>query len=130
MPQGLSPEVQKLRGGYGYGTGDGLCGWNCNHSFFPYVEGAPRTYSKAQLKDYSAKNITYNGQQLTEYEALQQQRYIERGIRRWKREEVAMKAAGQPTDEARAKVRAWQARQRDFIKQTRLKRDSSREQIG
>ena len=58
------------------------------------------------------------------------QRYIERGIRRWKREEVAMKAAGQPTDEARAKVRAWQARQRDFIKQTGLKRDSSREQIG
>ena len=83
-----------------------------------------------QDKDYSAKNITYNGQQLTEYEALQQQRYIERGIRRWKREEVAMKAAGQPTDEARAKVRAWQARQRDFIKQTGLKRDSSREQIG
>lgn len=97
---------------------------------FPYVEGAPRTYSKAQLKDYSAKNITYNGQQLTEYEALQQQRYIERGIRRWKREEVAMKAAGQPTDEARAKVRTWQARQCDFIKQTGLKRDSSREQIG
>lgn len=41
-----------------------------------------------------------------------------------------MKAAGQPTDEARAKVRAWQDRQRDFIKQTGLKRASSREQIG
>ena len=128
--KGSHPKYKNFEEATGYGTGDGLCGWNCNHSFFPYVEGAPRTYSKAQLKDYSAKNITYNGQQLTEYEALQQQRYIERGIRRWKREEVAMKAAGQPTDEARAKVRAWQARQRDFIKQTGLKRASSREQIG
>lgn len=128
--KGSHPKYKNFEEATGYGTGDGLCGWNCNHSFFPYVEGAPRTYSKAQLKDYSAKNITYNGQQLTEYEALQQQRYIERGIRRWKREEVAMKAAGQSTDEARAKVRAWQARQRDFIKQTGLKRDSSREQIG
>ena len=23
----------------GYGTGDGLCGWNCYHSFFPFFEG-------------------------------------------------------------------------------------------
>lgn len=113
----------------GYGTGAGLCGWNCSHSFYPYVEGAPRTYSKAQLKDYTAKDITYNGERLTEYEATQQQRYIERQIRRWKREETAMSAAGQSTAEARAKVSAWQARQRDFIKQTGLKRDYSREQI-
>lgn len=74
--KGSHPKYKNFEDATGYGTGDGLCGWNCNHSFFPYVEGAPRTYSKAQLKDYSAKNITYNGQQLTEYEALQQQRYI------------------------------------------------------
>lgn len=128
--RGRHPKYKDFVESTGYGTGDGLCGWNCSHSFFPYVEGAPRTYSRSQLKDYSAKNITYNGQKLTEYEALQQQRSIERGIRRWKREEVAMNAAGQPTDEARAKVRAWQAKQRDFIKQTGLKRDSAREQIG
>lgn len=128
--KGKHPKYKDFVESTGYGTGDGLCGWNCSHSFFPYIEGAPRAYSKAQLKDYSAKTITYNGQRLTEYEALQQQRYIERGIRRWKREEAAMGAAGQSTDEARGKVRAWQARQRDFIKQTGLKRDSSREQIG
>ena len=23
----------------GYGTGEGLCGWNCYHSFYPYFEG-------------------------------------------------------------------------------------------
>lgn len=67
---------------------------------------------------------------LFDYGVPSEMQPIERGIRRWKREEVAMKAAGQPTDEARAKVRTWQARQRDFIKQTGLKRDSSREQIG
>lgn len=23
----------------GYGTGDGLCGWNCYHNFYPFIEG-------------------------------------------------------------------------------------------
>ena len=55
--KGSHPKYKNFEEATGYGTGDGLCGWNCNHSFFPYVEGAPRTYSKAQLKDYSAKNI-------------------------------------------------------------------------
>ena len=28
----------------GYGTGPGLCGWNCRHSFFPYFEGCPSAH--------------------------------------------------------------------------------------
>lgn len=127
--RGRHPKYANFEDATGYGTGEGLCGWNCSHSFFPYIEGAPRAYSKADLKDYAAANIKYDGKMLTEYEAVQQQRYIERQIRRWKRESVAMSAAGQDTAEAKAKVSAWQAKQRDFIKQTGLKRDSSREQI-
>ena len=65
------------------------------------------TYGAKELKKLEAKSITYNGEKLTEYEASQRQRYIERQIRRWKREQQAMKAAGQPQEEARAKLKEW-----------------------
>lgn len=119
-----------LREVTGYGQGWGLGGWNCRHSFYPYFEGAPRAYTPDRLRDYSAKTISYNGTPMTEYEASQRQRYIERQIRRWKREQAAMKAAGQDTAESAAKVRRWQAEQRNFIEQTGLKRQYAREQIG
>ncbi|MEG0923547.1 MAG: phage minor capsid protein, partial [Anaerovoracaceae bacterium] len=79
---------------------------------------------------YDAKNYRYNGQKMTEYEATQKQRYIERQIRRWKREEQAMKAAGFPTAEASSKVAQWKTTQDDFLNQTGLKRQYDREQIG
>lgn len=113
----------------GYGTGAGLGGWNCNHSFRPYIDGMPRTYSKELLDSYEAKDYEYNGQKMTEYEALQKQREIERRIRRWKREAAAMKAAGLDASEATAKVTAWNKTQADFIEQTGLKRQRERERI-
>lgn len=114
----------------GYGTGEGLCGWNCRHNYYPYIEGiSEQAYSKSDLKDMDAKNYTYNGQKLTEYEATQKQRAIERNIRKWKREYAGMDAANMPTDEATSKIKQWQALQRDFIKQTGLKRQYDREQI-
>lgn len=114
----------------GYGSGAGLGGWNCRHSFFPYFEGSPRAYSPEMLEEYARKTRKYNGKALTEYEATQQQRHIERQIRRWKREHAAMQAAGQDTSEAAAKIRKWQGAQRDFLRQTGLKRQSDREQIA
>ena len=68
----------------GYGSGSGLGGWNCRHSFSPYFEGDPKTYSKQMLEDFEAKDYEYNGQKMTEYEATRQQRYVERQIRRCK----------------------------------------------
>ncbi len=127
---GKSDKYPDFKESTGYGTGAGLGGWNCRHSFYPYFEGiSERAYTNTELKAYNAKNITYNGQKMTEYEASQQQRNIERKIRRWKREKKAMEAAGLPTDEASAKVSDWQAMQRDFIDQTGLKRQFGREQI-
>ena len=114
----------------GYGTGAGLCGWNCSHSFGPYIEGAPRAYSPALLEQYSTEMVAYNGKKLTRYEAGQQQRYIERQIRRWKREYAAMDGAGLDTGEAAAKLSAWRAREKDFCRQTGLKRQGERSQIA
>lgn len=114
----------------GYGTGAGLCGWNCSHSFSPWFEGAPRAYAPNQLEDYTEKSITYNGKKMTEYEANQNQRYIERQIRRWKREYKAMSGAGQSTEEAAAKIGEWRKRETDFCRQTGLKRQADRSQIA
>lgn len=114
----------------GYGTGAGLGGWNCSHSFRPWFEGMSRTWSKEQLADYQAKDYEYNGVKMTEYEALQEQRKIERGIRRWKREKNAMEAAGLDSGEASAKVREWNRKHKDFLEQTGLKADGTRTVVG
>lgn len=114
----------------GYGTGAGLGGWNCSHSFRPWFEGMSRTYDKALLKEYQAKDYEYNGVRMTEYEALQEQRKIERNIRRWKREQNALQAAGLDSGEASAKITEWNRRQKDFLEQTGLKADGTRVAVG
>ena len=42
----------------------------------------------------------------------------------------AMKAAGQPQEEARAKLKEWRALQTDLVEQTGLKRQYDRERAG
>lgn len=127
---GTHPKYPSLVEKTGYGTGPGLGGWNCRHSFFPFIEGFSKpAYTKRELAELNAPKYTYNGQKITEYEATQRQRYIERQIRRWKREKAAMAAAGQDTAESASKVRHWQEVQRDFLAQTGLKRQYERERI-
>ena len=73
--------------------------------------------------------MTYNGKEISFYEATQYQRGIERKIREWKRQEAALKAAKQQALFETMKIKEWQATMRDFIKQTGLDRQSVREQI-
>lgn len=80
----------------GYGTGPGLCGWNCRHSFGPYFEGQGNPFRR------------YNDKENRElYEQTQQQRAMERGIRKTKREREVLADAAEkaPDDETRAKLR-------------------------
>lgn len=127
---GKSRKYPDFRKATGYGTGAGLGGWNCSHSFRPWFEGMSRTYDKALLKEYQAKDYEYNGVKMTEYEALQEQRKIERNIRRWKREQNALQAAGLDSSEASAKITEWNRRQKDFLEQTGLKADGMRAAVG
>lgn len=113
----------------GYGTGPGLCGWNCRHSFFPYFEGLSESaYPRSKLREYEEKTVKYNGKTLSYYDATQQQRYIERQIRRWKREYLMLDAAGMDTTQASVKLAQWRATERDFCKQSGLDRDGFRSQ--
>ena len=46
----------------GYGTGAGLCGWNCRHNFHAFFLGiSVPAYSQEMLDDYSARKHEYNG---------------------------------------------------------------------
>ncbi len=109
----------------GYGTGPGLLGWNCRHSVFLYFEGYEKpTYTQAELNRVNNAQVTYGGKQMDLYEATQQQRYLERGVRDWKRKQAMFEAAGLGEEHAMAgaKTKDWQYRLRDFTKQTGLER--------
>ena len=66
----------------GYGTGDGLCGWNCRHNFSPYYEGMENPFDKYGKKENNEL-----------YEKTQKQRTMERNIRKTKREEEVLRDA-------------------------------------
>ena len=115
----------------GYGTGAGLCGWNCRHTFFsifPELGPAP-AWTQADLEALNARNIEYNGKKYTRYEINQMQRARERNVRRWKKRYLAETAAGvDPTDSA---VKLRQARQElaGFITATGGRADSARTSV-
>lgn len=112
----------------GYGTGAGLCGWNCRHTFFAVFPelGDPPQWTQEQLRELNTRNIEWNGKKYTAYEISQMQRARERNVRRWKKRYLAEDAAGlDPTDSA---VRLKAARQSlsDFTKATGGRVDSAR----
>ena len=112
----------------GYGTGAGLCGWNCRHQFFACFPelGDPPQWTQEQLRELNARNIEWNGKKYTAYEISQMQRARERNVRRWKKRYLAEDAAG--LDPADAAVRLKAARQSlsDFTKATGGRVDSAR----
>lgn len=92
----------------GYGTGEGLGGWNCRHTFTPVVEGVNEpTYSQDDLDAMKGENrkFTFEGKEYDGYTSTQMQRKIERTIRKLKREKAAYKAAGLTEEEQAVNIR-------------------------
>lgn len=116
----------------GYGTGAGLCGWNCRHTFFAIFPelGAPPAWTQESLEALNARDIKYNGGRYTRYEISQMQRARERTVRKYKRRYLAEDAAGADTTASAMKLR--QARQdlADFISATGGRADSARTSVA
>lgn len=90
----------------GYGTGEGLCGWNCRHSFYPFIEGvSERAYTDQELAGIDPPPITFEGRRYTAYEATQKQRSLERTIRKQRRLKASYEAAGLTEDAKAANIR-------------------------
>lgn len=103
-----------------YGHVQGIVGINCKHLFTVWY--GPLTKDKF---DFSYEE---NEEQ---YKKTQNQRYLENGVRKWKRKQVI---ANKIQDEegyekASKKTREWQDRLRAFTEENDLKRDYSREHI-
>ena len=89
----------------GYGDPAGFKGVNCGHDWYPYFEGLSEpAYTPEQLRQYNDRTVKYDGKEMDLYDATQHQRYIERQIRRWKRESSALDAAGLDNSYARGDV--------------------------
>ena len=115
----------------GYGTGAGLCGWNCRHTFFAVFPelGDPPQWTREELEALNARNIEYNGKKYTAYEISQMQRARERNVRRWKKRYLAEDAAGLDTTDSAVRLRAARQSLSDFTKATGGRVDSARTSV-
>lgn len=103
-----------------YGDIQGIVGINCKH-FFTVWYGP---LEKDKL------DFTYEENE-EQYKKTQQQRYLENGVRKWKRKQVI---ANKAQDEegykkASTKAKEWQDRLSIFTNENELKRDYTREHI-
>lgn len=115
----------------GYGTGAGLCGWNCRHTFFAVFPelGDPPQWTQEQLRELNARNIEWNGQKYTAYEISQMQRARERNVRRWKKRYLAEDAAGLDATDAAVRLRAARQSLAEFAQATGGRVDSARTSV-
>lgn len=103
-----------------YGDVQGIVGINCKHLFTVW-------YGSTKKEDLG---FTYD-ENKEEYEKSQKQRYLENGIRKWKRQQVI---ANKVQDEegykkSSIKTKEWQDKLNTFTEENKLKRDYTREHI-
>ena len=112
----------------GYGTGAGLCGWNCRHTFFAVFPelGDPPTWTEESLQELNARNIEYNGKLYTQYEVNQMQRARERNVRKWKKRYLAESAAGSDTTDSAVRLKTARQSLAEFAQATGGRVDSAR----
>lgn len=115
----------------GYGTGAGLCGWNCRHTFFAVFPelGDPPTWTEESLQELNARNIKYNGKLYTQYEVNQMQRARERNVRKWKKRYLAESAAGSDTTDSAVRLKAARQSLAEFAQATGGRVDSARTSV-
>lgn len=103
-----------------YGNVQGIVGINCKHLFTIWYG----PLEKEKL------DFTYEENQ-EQYEKTQQQRYLETGVRKWKRKQVIANKAQDEDDykKASTKTKEWQERLKTFANENDLKRNYTREHI-
>lgn len=106
----------------GYGTGAGLGGWNCRHSFTAYFPGISEDYNQL-VKPYENDRV---------YQMEQKQRSYERKMRKWDRDRRVKAAAGLDTTKEDYWYKYNKTRLKELVDASKgqLKRDYSAEKIG
>ena len=89
---GTSQKYPDFVSSTGYGTGAGLCGWNCRHNFSPWFEGMDNPFERYDAEEN--KKV---------YDDTQKQRSMERGIRKTKRQEQVLRYGAQAAQNAQTR---------------------------
>lgn len=138
--EGATADYPNFEDSTGYGTGEGLCGWNCRHSFYPFWPGLSLpAYTQEMLDGYDRPKYEYDGNLLTEYDVSQIMREGERDIRESKREVIGYQAAMDAATDAQlkaeltadyeaaaVKLKAREAKYRDLCKKIKHDPDTAR----
>ena len=125
--QGRVWTYQQLVDICGLGSGPGLLGWNCRHSYYPFIEGiSVRNYSDQWLEEMDrkeAQKIPYRGKEYNTYEATQKQRQMETAMRAQREKAQLLKQGGADKDDilnARCKYQAMLDEYSEFSKKFNL----------
>ena len=131
--QGRVYTKQQLIDICGLGTGPGLLGWNCYHDYRPFIPGVSvRRYTDEQLDQMNREENTpktYNGKQYTVYEALQQQRKMERVMRAQRQKIKLLEEGGADEQEiiaAKARYQGQMQTYKDFSEKMDLPEQKKR----
>lgn len=127
----------------GYGEVTGFQGANCRHTWFPYYKGSSLSYTNKELANLKNEFVTYNGEKISKYDATQIQRKMERQIRRDKKDlaglegiilsankDIDTETVSQNIMNIRNNLKQKNERLNGFVKQTGLKKDNTRLQVG
>lgn len=129
---GKSKEYPSLKKVTGYGTGEGLGGYNCRHQYHGVIpDVSTPTYTSSQLKDIDPPDFGYKGKTYNAYEANQYQRKIESSMRDTKRQLIAYKAAGLDDDFKQASILLQQQKKeyKEFSNAAGLRIKNERNQV-
>lgn len=105
-----------------YGSITGIYGINCRHYVEPYFGDNKGDEEKKLTKEECDEA----------YEISQNQRYLERGLRAWKRRKEMSKASGDTEmyNKSKNKVKEWSNRLDSFTKDNDRRRDYTREYVS
>jgi hypothetical protein len=131
--QGRVYSRSELESVCGLGSGSGLCGWNCYHTYYPFIpDVSERTYTDKQLDEMNTKENepkTYNDREYTTYEASQKQRNLETLMRKQRTDIKLLEKAGASEDNiinAKCRYRSTMAQYADFSKKMDLPQQKER----
>lgn len=119
----------------GYGEVDGLCGAECQHTFYPFILGiSVRTYTDEQLEELNRQENEkkeYGGKEYNKYEATQHQRRLETLMRKYRQDISLFKQSGLADDSdeviaAKCKYQTLSKKYSDFSEKMGLREHRDR----
>lgn len=101
--------------------------YNCNHVAEPIFKWESKKYTQKEIDDANNKQVSFNGEKISYYDATQMQRAYERAIRNAKKQCVVAKSLNIDVNKAKRNLINVQSKMTNFINQTGLTRNYSRE---